>query len=91
MNHTKKTPSIIDRVFKNKDGKWVIIQFPNLLLSVWIILLLLNALMHNQHIRLLQSAVLFAWAYLELTKGESYFRKSLGAVILIGVTVSFFM
>jgi len=77
--------------FKDKQGKWGIIQFPNVLLSIWIILLLVNFLTNNQPLKLLQSAVLFAWAYNELTRGLSYFRKSLGAIILLVVTVGFFM
>jgi hypothetical protein len=66
-------------------------QSPNLLLSVWIVLLIVNFFIQNQHARTLQGAVLFAWAYLELTQGESYFRKSLGAVVLASVTLSFFL
>jgi len=66
-------------------------QSPNLLLSVWLVLLIVNFFIQNQHTKTLQSAVLFTWAYLELTQGESYFRKSLGAVVLATLTFSFFL
>ena len=81
----------ISKFFKDKRGHWAIVHFPNALLSAWIVLLIANFLLHNQHVRLLQSAVLFAWAYLELTQGTSYFRKTLGAIILLAITVGFFV
>ena len=91
MTQIKIDSRTIKRFFKDKDGHWTIIQSPNVLLSAWIVLLLLNLFINYQPTRLLQSTVLFAWAYLELTQGTSNFRKLLGAIILTGVTVSFFI
>ena len=75
---------------KNKEGKWAVIQWPNVLLSAWIFLLVINYFYHSQSLSHLQGAVLFAWAYNELTQGESRFRKILGAVILVIVSIGFF-
>lgn len=90
MNQPKTEP-LIERFFKDKEGHWAIIQLPNLLLSLWIVLLIINLLVHSSQVKLLQTALIFTWAYLELTQGDSYFRRSLGAVVLAGVVVSFFL
>jgi hypothetical protein len=80
--------------FKDKDGKWAIVAFPNVLLAAWITIIILakfipeNNLQHS--LSLHGSAILFAWAYLELTEGTSKFRRVLGAVILLAVIISFF-
>lgn len=79
------------RFFKDKEGRWAVVQFPNALISAWFILLVVNFFLHSQPLHYLQSAVLFAWAYMEMTEGESSFRKLLGAVVLIFVIINFFM
>lgn len=80
--------------FKDKDSNWAIVAFPNVLLAAWIAIIILakfipeNNLHHS--LSLLGSAILFAWAYLELAEGVSYFRRVLGAAILLVVIISFF-
>ena len=74
---------IVDWLFKDSDGRVVVIQPPNTLLSVWIILVVVNHLVDTPSSKVLQSAVLFAWAYIELCEGVSCFRKLLGAIILL--------
>lgn len=88
----KSTKSInfLDKVFKDKHGKLVIAQSPNVLMWVWIFLLINSFFIHSQPFKLLQEAVLFAWAYLEVYQGVNYFRKVLGTVVLIGLIISFF-
>jgi hypothetical protein len=86
-----KATAALGRFFKDKNGKLKVTQMPNLLLSVWIVLLLANLVLHDRHAQLLQGAVLFAWAYMELTQGESGFRKLLGFVVLVGVVANFFV
>lgn len=87
--NTAKT--ITERFFQDKHGKLVIGQSPNAPILAWAILVVANLFLHNPHVAILQNTVLFAWAYLELTEGVNYFRKLLGAVVLIGVTVGFFL
>lgn len=84
----------IDWFFKDSHGKWAIIQVPNGLLSVWLALVIATYVLRNTHIGadlgLLQSAILFTWAYLELVTGASHFRRLLGGVVLAVVIIGFF-
>lgn len=79
---------------RDKDGRVVLWQSPNLLLWSWIILKLISLLLKAGRIKAgfeqLSSAVIFAWALYEFTKGVNYFRKALGLVVLIAVIVGFF-
>jgi len=87
----KNVKSWVEWFFKDKEGHWSIIQFPNILLSAWIVLLIVNLFIDVRGLKLLQSAALFAWSYGELTRGSSYFRKAFGGVILLVVVIGFFM
>jgi hypothetical protein len=88
-----KAATVIDWFFKDKHGKWAIIQLPNFLLWLWILLLTINLFIPDSPLKtglkLLQSSVLFAWAYIELIDGLSRFRKVLGAVILVVVVAGY--
>jgi hypothetical protein len=82
------------RFFQNSDGDVVIIQPPNLLLSVWLVLSITNALfLHDKPaaIPILATATLFAWTYNELRAGDSPFRRVLGAVVLVMIIVGAFI
>ncbi len=82
------------RFFRDKENKIVLWQYPNLLIWVWIILKLIIMVLSSSPLRSgfeqLSAAVLFAWAYLELTSGVNYFRRALGATVLAFVIVSFY-
>lgn len=77
----------LERFFKDKHGKWAVVQFPNPLLAIWIILVVISWLFPALHFKVLQTCVLFAWSYLELTAGDSPFRKTLGGVVLVSVII----
>ncbi|MDB5177851.1 MAG: hypothetical protein JWO61_234 [Candidatus Saccharibacteria bacterium] len=81
--------------FKDKNDKWAIIAFPNVLLTAWLVATILNMFIHDGKVHsdlsLLGGAILFAWAYLELTQGASYFRRLLGAIILLAVIMGYFV
>lgn len=85
---------LVKRFFKDKDGKWAILEFPNTILMIWLVIIVANMVITDAEIRKslgqLGSAVLFAWAYIELTKGSSYFRQTLGGLVLIMLVISFF-
>lgn len=85
------TTAGIDQFFRNKDGKLVLAQFPNILISVWIVLFGVNFFMNDQRITTVQSLVLFAWAYLEVTQGESYFRRTLGGIVAVATIIGVFV
>lgn len=93
MIRTKLT-AITNKFFKDKNGIWAIAQFPNALLITWIVLsiviLFLNSTPILRSLVFLQTVVLVAWAFMEATRGDSYFRKSLGLIALAIIIVSFF-
>lgn len=74
----------ISSFFKNKQGEYVIAQYPNWPLWLWIVLFSLRFIPLSS----LQvfsywssSIVLLYWAYLEIVSGESLFRRFLGIVV----------
>lgn len=85
---------ILDAIFKDKRGKVVIWQAPNLLLWTWIACAILSRIIahgtfHNG-LSGIGKASIFAWAYLEITSGTTLFRKFLGAIVLAFTVASFF-
>lgn len=76
-----------ERFFKNDQGQWAVIQLPNTLLWVWLLLTAIGYFVQDvtlvRHIDTVRSAVLFAWSYLELTQGDSPFRRVFGGVVLV--------
>ena len=89
VNSTKR--SFIDRCFRDKDGRLVIMQAPNAPIVIWVVSTLLQKVTSGT-LQNLASLVafgsLFTWAWLELTKGDSYFRRFLGVIVLVGILVN---
>jgi len=83
-----------ESILKNKDGRIVLWQMPNLLLWIWIVLrvLLLGVGNGRLHFALeqLSNAALFTWSYLEVVQGVTTFRKILGAVVMTLLVFGFF-
>src|SRR4051794_9329072 len=76
---------VAKRFFKDKNGRIVLWQSPNLLLYSWIALKIFSMLLSGRSktgLEHLSTAVLFAWAYFEIVSGVNLFRKVLGAVVL---------
>lgn len=75
--------------FKDKQGKIVIFQTPNPPLLGWLIFTILNFLWYADHPKIhylfdmLSFGFIFTWAWLEITDGANYFRRTLGLVVLI--------
>jgi len=89
---TKKTFS---RFWCDKDGQAVLFQFPNAPLLGWLVCYALQHFFHDgttarEGFTTLANSFLFVWAYLEIVSGFSYFRRGLGAIILLFLTVGFF-
>ena len=80
----------LEHFFKDSKGQVAVWQAPNKPLYGWILFKLLS-LTPSGHLKTgfghISTAFLFTWAYLELTKGVSYFRRSLGLVVLIAVVI----
>ncbi|GHA73800.1 hypothetical protein [Cognatilysobacter bugurensis] len=74
------------RFFRDRDGRVVIGQLPNVPLIGWLVLRVAAWLIPPGHAERLCDAFadgfMFTWAYLELARGDSPFRRVLGAVVL---------
>ena len=80
--------------FRDKNGQWAITQFPNPVFLAWLFLTLLLLVIGDVSIKSglqqLASALLLIWAYLEVTAGDSSFRKLLGGIVLLIVMYGYF-
>lgn len=82
-----------NRFFKDKDGKIVIWQKPNLPLYAWALFKLMAVLNTDLQYKVafeqISSAFLFTWGFLELTQGVSKFRRLLGFIVMMIVIVGY--
>jgi hypothetical protein len=83
---------VFDKLLKDSSGKIVIAQMPNLPIIIWAVLSLLKIVYKTGTINLgldiLASVSLSVWAVQELFQGVNYFRRGLGAIVLIGLIAS---
>jgi len=83
----KRIHIILDKLFRDKNGKIVIGQLPNIPIIGWFVFYILSILEflkeYSQLSSSISTAFLFTWAYLELTQGVNYFRRILGAIAII--------
>jgi hypothetical protein len=74
------------KFFENKDGKIVIWQKPNVFLIGWFLFLVLSKIISSKSFKADLNFVSFVflafWAILEIFKGDSYFRRALGLIVL---------
>ena len=84
-----------DKFVDGKDGKPVIAQRPNLPIILWAVFTLLAKFMHTSPwhglFEVASSVSLAVWAILEIGWGASYFRRTLGALVLAFAIASRFM
>jgi len=84
--------TFIDKCYKDKSGKVVLAQLPNAPLIGWAICKLLGYLPLSEkilaEIAFVGTALLFTWAYLELTSGVNYLRRLLGFAILLMLIIA---
>jgi len=89
---SKSSDSLYNKTFCNKEGKLALAQMPNLPIILWFVFMLtahfIKAVRFSDGLQFLSSASLFTWAYLELFKGENYFRRALGFVVLLYIVVT---
>lgn len=87
MHYTKGMPDYLTNFFKDKNGKVVLGQTPNAPLVGWFVFLVLAHVIPTGRWQQVAGYVsfgfIFTWAWLELTQGVNYFRRLLGAVVLI--------
>jgi hypothetical protein len=82
------------RFWRDADDRVVIVQFPNIPLTGWLVFAVLGRLADSSGWKdgasHTSSAFLFAWAYLELAQGVNYFRRLLGLGVLAAAVVGYF-
>lgn len=79
--------SFIDRYFKNKHGRTIIFQTPNLPIIIWFSCVVINKIIPetstaHKAFEVIGLGALFTWALLEIFYGANYFRRTLGVAIL---------
>jgi len=83
------------KFFEDMDGKVVLVQSPNLPILGWFIFMIIGYFIAAGALRdgvtILSGAFLFLWAYLEITDGATFFRRFIGATIMIAVVIGFFI
>jgi hypothetical protein len=84
--------TLFDKMFRDSQGAVVIAQPPNLPLWTWIATTLLKFVFTKGSFFEVLDAIafgsLFTWAWLELFDGVNYFRRALGAIVLVGAVAS---
>lgn len=85
---------LVNKLIRNKDNQIVVWQSPNLVLSGWFAFLVLAYFATAGILKIglmdLSTACLFAWSYLEITQGASYFRRLLGTIVILNIVISYF-
>lgn len=82
------------RFFRNSEGQITIWQWPNVPLWGWIIFKVLGLIDTTPALRSgfgkISTAFIFTWAFLEIADGDNYFRRLLGAVVMLLIIIGFF-
>lgn len=80
--------TLFDRTFRDREGRIVIAQMPNLPVLVGIAAIALQFVLPSDirpTLGLVAVGALFTWAWQELFDGVNYFRRSLGLIGLVGL------
>jgi hypothetical protein len=79
--------SSLDRFFQDDKGNVVIIQPPNIPITVWTIATILKLVVNNGSLYATLDALsygsIFVWSLMELFQGVNTFRRTLGLVVLV--------
>jgi hypothetical protein len=78
--------SLWDRTWKDKSGKTVLWQRPNAWLIGWAVLTTISLLFTRRPADIISSVAslsLIIWALLEIFRGVNYYRRFLGAIVLL--------
>lgn len=83
----------LEKLFKDKDGRVVLWQAPNVYLWGWVLFAVVSHLtVHKLHDLTsdFSAGFIIIWAFLELWSGASWFRRVLGVIVLIASVQSRF-
>lgn len=87
MTSDKRT-TFFDKAFKDPQGTLALAEAPNLPIITWfaaVVLAWFASGTFETLVSVIGKGALFTWAWLELFQGVNYFRRTLGAVVLIYV------
>jgi len=82
---------IWDKIWRDKHGKVVIWQTPNIPLIGWAVFTVVSLLINGKAADITQYigiAFLAVWCILELVQGVNYFRRFLGLIVFISTVVT---
>ena len=86
MKQQLNNRTFIDKCFKDDDNNIVIAQRPNIPILIFIVFFVLSKLVSSTYLQdvfsMLGTLFLFAWAWLEVSLGINYFRRSLGVIVI---------
>jgi hypothetical protein len=89
--------SAFGQFFRNSDtGEWAIVQFPNVPLAIFLVATLVRDVFHPQGaagtaLSVVGAISLIWWSVDEIARGDSPFRRVLGAVVLVGSLLGLLM
>src|SRR3954469_18620708 len=87
--------SAVARFFRDpKTGKIVVVQMPNIPLWLFLVAAAIRAVLHPKGalgtgISIVAGVSLAVWAILEIARGDSAFRRVLGAAVLVGIVLGY--
>ena len=87
---TAPPASALERFFRNpRTGRWAVVQFPNLPLALFLVATAVRLAAHPRGgggtvLSVVAGVSLAWWSVDEVVRGDSPFRRLLGAVVLIG-------
>jgi hypothetical protein len=92
--HIVRRDNLWDKFWYDSRGKVVVFQWPNIWLIGWVVLAFLSMVVprgkSSDIFWWASTAVLAFWALLEIFKGVNYFRRLLGAAVLLLTIASAF-
>jgi hypothetical protein len=79
--------SLWDKTWRDRHGRVVLWQTPNASLIAWVVLTLISLFSSSHTVQKVfwwgSVTALLVWSFLETWHGVNYFRRALGAVILL--------
>lgn len=92
MRLMSKYKNFSQKFWEDKHDNVVIWQKPNKWLSIWFFTMVLDWFLPRglieKSIGVVSLASLIIWAFLELTRGDDYFRRLIGLLVLLVLIVS---
>ena len=90
-----KPKNFFDKVYRDKNGKVVIAQSPNIPIYGAILFAVLSQIFTKGKLNVgfesLQYAFIFTWAYLEFRYPDAIIRRVLGILVLLLIGFSYFL